>query len=55
MLVSTSPRTRTPSDSRQKATWPAEWPGTSSTLKPGHLVALVELAIDRMAGADEDA
>src|SRR5215217_1613024 len=34
MLLSTSPRISTRSDSRQYAMCPGEWPGTSSTLKP---------------------
>ena len=45
---------RTPSDSRQKTTWPAEWPGDVEDLEAGDLVAVVELAVDGVAGAGED-
>ena len=40
MLLSTSPRISTRSDSRQKATWPREWPGRLEHGEAGDLVAL---------------
>ena len=55
MLFSTSPSTSTPSDSRQKETWPAEWPGAWSTLKPATSSPSFKHPVDRVPGAAEHA
>ena len=53
MLLSTSPRISTPSDSRHRLMWPAEWPGVSRTAKPPTSSPSRREPVDGVAGSDE--